>query len=141
MFGTGGIQEVGPDRTIIESLIKRGIRTLGYNVNIKSIVQTKHTTGVSALHVADYKPDYFAVNANKQRVDGPTDPTIPVEQIQLNHYFCRDQRYLNEVKVPRREAIGVGTEELLKWESDMTPSNDLLSRYASDWDYPINLTM
>jgi len=120
MFGTGGVAEVPPHKTMIETLTRSSAKSLGHNHHIKSIVQLRHTVKVPSLHIATYERGYHAVNTNHVPVTGAFDTTMPTDQLQLNHYFCRDQRYLSEVKIPRRIALGVTAETLVKWDALMS---------------------
>jgi hypothetical protein len=123
MFGTGGVAEVLPDQTMIELLQLRGLRTLGHNQHVKSIVQPLKVTQV-VLHFAYYTEGFHAVNSEHEQVDGPFDPRIRVDKIQLNHYFCRDQKFLREVKIPRRAGLGVGEDIMRQWDLDMNVEED-----------------
>ena len=123
MFGTGGIEEVPPDQTMIELLQLRGIRTLGHNQHVKSIIQPLRVTN-TVLHFSYYIDGFFAVNADRERVDGPFDPRIRVDKLQLNHYFSRDQKFLREVKIPRRAGLGVGSDIMWQWDADMNIETD-----------------
>lgn len=125
MFGTSGVQRVESSKTMIESLRLRGKRALGHNIHVKSIVQLRYTLRVPNLHVAEYRNGFPAVNSNYQVVNGPFDRSIPVDKIQLNHYFCRDLDYLQQVKIPRRLGLGTDTETLLAWEKSMNAEPDL----------------
>jgi hypothetical protein len=123
MFGTSGVAEVPANGLITELLQKRGLRQLGHNIHIKSIVQPERVVRAE-LHFATYQEPYYAVNTNRQRIDGPFDRSIPVDVLQLNHYFCRDLKFLTEVKIPRRIKIGTSEEIMRRWEAEMNVELD-----------------
>ena len=123
MFGTSGVEEVPVDRTMIEMLTMRGKRTLGHCQHVKSIVQPLRVAR-TFLHFSYYQEPFYAVNTHHEKVDGPFDPRIHIDKLQLNHYFCRDGKFLKEVKIPRRAGLGVGTDIMLQWESEMNVEED-----------------
>ena len=130
MFGTSNIEEVPSDQTMIERLQLRGLRTLGHNQHVKSIVQPLRVTK-TVLHFSYYTEGFYAVNADHERVDGPFDPRIRVDKIQLNHYFCRDEKFLREVKIPRRAGLGVGSEIMEQWNQSMNVEvDDSIQRFV-----------
>jgi Glycosyltransferase family 92 len=130
MFGTGGVPEVPPDQTMLERLRLRGPRDLGHNSHIKSVVQPLRVKS-TVLHFSYYLEGYFAVNTAKEEVSGPFDPRIRVDVLQLNHYFCRDLKFLREVKIPRRAGLGVNEEIMRQWDESMNVEvDDSIQRFV-----------
>lgn len=124
MHGTSGVAEVPMNELMIETLTKRGPRNLHHNRHVKTIAQTRYVTGTTSQHFVKYVPGYYAVNADGHRVDGPFDATTPVDKIQINHYFNRDQKYLMETKIRRRIRMKTDPETLLAWEREMNTEVD-----------------
>jgi hypothetical protein len=123
MFGTGGVAEIPPDVPMVQALQKRGLCHLSHCVHIKSIVQPKRVDR-TVLHFAFYTGNYYAVNTNHKRIDGPFDHEVTVDKVQLNHYFSRDLKFLHEVKIPRRKGLGMSAEDMVQWDNDMAVEDD-----------------
>jgi len=123
MYGTGGVAEIAYDKTLIQSLRKRGLRDMSQNRHIKSIVQPDRVVD-TVLHFASYKEGYFAVNTNHKRIDGPFDDDITIDKLQLNHYFVRDTKFMMEVKIPRRMGLGGTTEDIVALDAEMNLVED-----------------
>ena len=123
MFGTGRVPEVPCDKTLIQSLKKKGLRNFGENFHVKSIVQPERVIR-TVLHFAFYTEGFYAVNVNHKRIDGPYDPDVPVDKIQINHYFSRDLKFMNEVKIPRRVGVGTPASLVIAWDDEASVVED-----------------
>lgn len=101
MFGTSYVPKIPSDKTLIETLLlNEGYKPAGE----KSIVRPFRVDPVllSGPHVQNYIPGFV-------------DVAIPTELFQLNHYWSRDENYLNQVKIPRRILWGTPPEECQQW--------------------------
>ncbi len=95
MFGTSDVWEIPHNMSMIECLTRKAIRTCGHNQNVKSIVKPRYCAQYF-LHEAVYQPGYSS--------------TLPynsgswphIDTIQINHYWLRNEKFLREVKAPRR---------------------------------------
>jgi hypothetical protein len=146
MYGTGGVAEVPHDKTMVESLTMKGLEKMpAWARVIKSIVQPERVNSVG-LHYGIYKNGYYAVNTSHKRIEKAWDEDITVDKIQLNHYFSRDLKFRNEVKIQRRIGLGVPADELIKWDEEMSVVKDecilrfvegLRARLAGGVDVPV----
>ena len=112
MFGTSGVQQVPPDKLMIETLTrslppkaKAKIEwTPGewvtINKYIKSIVNSQYTSGIVHPHQGTYHGSY-AVDSKCRGRNNVFMP-ICIDDLQLNHYFFRDRKFMKEVKLERR---------------------------------------
>ena len=76
---------------------------------VKLIVQPKHVVRMD-VHDAEYVDGYFAVNSQKNRIDGPFNvamnpPALAYEVIELRHFWYGDWKFLLFEKV-----CGLGNE-------------------------------
>lgn len=132
MYGTSNVPEVPANMTMVQCLRKRGLRDLYHNRHIKSIVQPDRVLN-TVLHYANYKDGWYAVNTNHQKIDGPYDTKITIDKIQLNHYFSRDLKFMNEVKIPRRLGLGTSAEIVIGWDNEMNVVEDnCILRYVEE---------
>ena len=114
MFGTSGVNKVPADKLMLECLTKSNHPTdtvpcewvpgqkLVVNYTIKVIVNSKYATRVSGAHRAIYTKGAYLVNSKGQELPNKATVPICIDDIQLNHYFFRDRKFLREVKLERR---------------------------------------
>ena len=100
IFGTSNVEVIPSHKTLIETLVHKAPKDLAVNRHIKSIVQTQYTILIDHPHFARYIPGKYAVNSLKQRVDGAFD-NVGISEIQVNHYYFRDLKFVREVKIER----------------------------------------
>lgn len=101
MYGTSGVEKIPDDQLLIETLI----RSSGdVSDHFKSIYLTSKVDYICTPHHAIYKKGY-------QHHFHSTD------KIRTNHYWPRDEWYLNNFKIPRRIKWGTPAETCLTWSS------------------------
>ncbi|HSX25442.1 MAG TPA: glycosyltransferase family 92 protein [Chlamydiales bacterium] len=114
-FGTSGYWEIPKDRLTIECLTKKAPP---YHIDnlTKSIVQPKllPSNFFDEQYVKENRVDlvhfckWIQVNDYKVRSCGPMELSgkiqrlIDLEEAQINHYWCRDEKYYREKKVIRK---------------------------------------
>lgn len=102
-FGTAGVEDIPSDRLLIEYLIKCNAPN-DRNFLVKSIVQPQHVQGCGSAHIFKYKRGKFAVTVDKIKKTRSVYAThILLDQIRINHYWCRTEKYLREFKIPSRQ--------------------------------------
>lgn len=101
MFGTSHIWEIPPGMLMIESLIRKAKKTCHHNQNQKSIVKPRYCCG-NWIHYGDFIAGYGNVLPLNSGQFPYTD------EIQVNHYWLRDEKFLREVKAPRRARLEGG---------------------------------
>lgn len=101
MFGSSGVQELGPNQLQIKHFIYRAPDSCSAHSLVKSIVQVRKTDAVD-IHLACYQGGEQPVYANHTRYDQKNLPGVPpIEKIRLNHYWWRSENYFHRVKWPR----------------------------------------
>jgi len=108
MFGTSNVFQIPADRLLIESMTKNGGRK--HDSLYKSIVKPKDATECGNTHYAGLMPKRKEVH-------------VLFEHGQINHYWTRDELYLFDEKIPRREKIGYDAETILQWAEDYNRDN------------------
>ncbi len=107
MHGTSGVYDLSPKDLLIEKLIKRYPLDWNENNMIKSIVRPEYVQNCIDAHTFEYHPNVFAVHPNHQKFSHtPGFASLPVEEIRLNHYWFRTEKFFYEVKLPRRRIWG-----------------------------------
>lgn len=90
MFGTSNVAEIPKNELMIESLRNNGGR--GLAIGEKSILHTLRAD-TNGPHYGTCLPGYRALR-------------LPLELVQINHYWSRDEKYFYEIKIPRRMLWG-----------------------------------
>lgn len=100
VFGTSHIWEVPKDKLMIETLLLNG----GTSTLYKCIVRPKFVDYCASPHHCILKPTIKMV-------------TLGYDTVQINHYWTRDEKFLHEIKVPRREKYSTNAATVLHWAS------------------------
>lgn len=130
IFGTGNVEKILPGQLMIETLIRKAPPLYKENDRIKTIFKPERVVKAINAHFFEFKPPFFAVNSNYQRVDlthvDEPDETeeisnsfkipIIIDKIRINHYFARDREYFYKTKIANRNARGFSKESILERE-------------------------
>lgn len=114
MYGTSHVYEIPSTQLLIESLLYKARENYSANTHIKSIIQPERTIDFNDPHTCRYQPPYFQVNENKEPFYGPYSPYVSVNKICINHYWTRDEKFLFESKIPRRNNWGEPTYHIMQ---------------------------
>jgi len=103
-YGTSNIDRIPDNKLLIESLIMREIitdNTLNY---VKSIVQPDKIKTFQYAHVVEeFYPNYFQVNPDKIKFEGPCLlASKTTDKLRINHYWTRDKQFLYDHKIARQ---------------------------------------
>lgn len=101
MFGTSGVWEIPDDMLMTECLIQKAVKKWHHNQNQKSIVKPRFCNG-NWIHYGNFITGYrhtLSLNAG---------PWPHIDEIQVNHYWLRNEKYMREVKAPRRARLEGG---------------------------------
>lgn len=108
MYGTSFVKKIPENALLIETLLYRAVDNLPENYYVKSIVRPKHVISQYQLHTFFYKQGYSGVTSNGIPFSTSKSPVVILEDIRVNHYWCRDEDYFVNVKLPRRERLKDG---------------------------------
>lgn len=100
LFGTSSVPRVSENKLMIESLVMKAPQNYKGNRDCKSIFRPEFVKDCSCPHYMKYQKGFKHVN-------GKGDPTgianvgVFVDTIRINHYWCRDEHFLYNEKIPR----------------------------------------
>lgn len=98
VFGTSGVSSLKKNELMIEKLVKKAPKMHYRNKFAKTIVRPEFAIGCDNPHFVLYKQGYRHVHGNGYG-GGPAN--IFVDKIRINHYCCRDENFLYNIKIPR----------------------------------------
>lgn len=104
-FGTSGVEDIPPNKLLIECLTRCLVHSHRENRYFKSIVQPKDVLECPQAHYFTYKDGKCAVGADKKKVKHNTMRKSPISlnHIRINHYVTRTVRHFRDVKIPSRQ--------------------------------------
>lgn len=102
MFGTSHIYDIPPKNLMIECLTKSAEKNHPLNFSIKSIVQPKYAIDCQHPHYCNYVEGRHCVGSHFNKIEGPFNASVQIDEIRINHYWTRTEKYLHENKIPRR---------------------------------------
>lgn len=132
LFGTSGVEEIPENKLMIE-VLDHCILKKRKDSEVKSIVQPKYVKSCS-IHLCKYKDGKYAVNSKfKKVVTHNSRATVEFEEIRINHYWSRTEKYFREKKIPRRFDMRTdySIEELLNQVKQTNESvDDAIQQYV-----------
>jgi len=132
MFGTSFVEEIPPGELLIEKLTCCSPIDFGPNNHVKIIVQPKKTAYIPNPHFAIFFPPYHSVNTDRHFAPYATSPYIQLNQLRINHYWTRTEKFFREKKIPRRQKWGNQLEDLWHFHKILnSEKNHLITRYAT----------
>ena len=123
VFGTSWVPKIPDDKLLIETLL---LCAPTGSDHFKSIFLTKRVSHICSPHYVVYKNGYRHFTPN-----GGSPPLIEIDKIRINHYWSRDEWFLNSFKIPRRLMWGTDSETCKLWAeaSNAVPGVEIL-RFA-----------
>ncbi len=125
MYGTSGVKKIPEDKLLIETLV---YSQQGGHDHFKSIVRPEKVSHVCSPHYVHYKEGFMHCTPSNQPV---LPPCIEIDKLRINHYWSRDEWYLNQIKIPRRLKWGTPPEACQQWtEANNSVYNDAILRFV-----------
>ncbi len=90
-FGTSGVEKLNKGERVTQLLTKCS-GTI--DKHVRCIVRPERVETVNNPHFVKYYPQYFAVDENLQRNEGPFNERRPCKKIRANHYALRTLDFL-----------------------------------------------
>lgn len=90
-FGTSGVEKIHKGEKLTELLTRCASDV---NDHVRCIVRPERVETVNNPHFAKYYPQYFAVDENFSRNEGPLNKKKPIKKIRANHYALRTLDFL-----------------------------------------------
>jgi hypothetical protein len=124
VFGTSNVARIPKGKKMTDLLYLKAIEDQSTNLHVKSIVRPERVKGCDNAHSMTYLPGYFQVNTKKECVEGALSKSVLIDQMRINHYTLRDERYLKEQKLPRLKKWWGQTDE--EWAEKHTQLNQVV---------------
>lgn len=105
MYGTSLVSEVAPGEKMTYALLMRAPNDIPEHFVIKSIVQPERTIPHATNPHYFFYTSGFCINTDGQRIEGAISPYVAVNVLRINHYWCRDEKFMREEKIPRRSKM------------------------------------
>lgn len=118
VFGTSNVAKIPDDKLLIETLV---MSSGSGSDHFKSIVRPEKVSAVVNPHYVIYKKGYSAFTPSNRPMQPPY---IEIDLIRINHYWSRDEFYLNTVKIPRRIKWGTPAEVCQLWGTSSNNFHD-----------------
>ncbi|MCX5925589.1 MAG: glycosyltransferase family 92 protein [Candidatus Dependentiae bacterium] len=107
MFGTSDVDIIPKNKLMVEVLTMRATITPHLRKHVKSIVQPEKVIAVDSHGATQFKADFFAVTADKRRHSGHLCLPLTTEILRVNHYWTRDKKWVEDIKIPRAEDLKI----------------------------------
>ena len=101
-FGTSHVEEIPPGDLMIELLTETGPLDNPSLLSVKSIVQPERVQGCTQPHTFLYKKNSCGVNPLFEPVCGKEAASVHIDEIRLNHYWSRTEKFFRERKIAWR---------------------------------------
>lgn len=108
VYGTSWVKKIPEDNLLIEALV---LSSISASDHFKSIFMPKYVKEVCTPHHVTFKDGYHSLN-------------LGIEKIRVNHYWPRDEWYLNNVKIPRRLKWGTDEQTCKLWSEASNGARD-----------------
>jgi Glycosyltransferase family 92 len=122
-YGTSNVKKIKAQDSLLKKLVWKMKWDDPLNTYYKSIVQPLHVYYCESPHYCVYLPNYFPISPNFEKVTGSM-TSVNIDLIRLNHYWTRDDWYLQQIKVPRRIKWGFNPIDILKLANSMNAEKD-----------------
>lgn len=121
-YGTSNIF-LKSNESILKYLLYKLPKDHPKNLYFKSIIQPIHVIRCSNPHLCDYKRGHWHLNTNHEVIESQN-TGVYIDILRINHYWTRDESFLQNIKVPRYEKWGISAEETLKSAEEMNQIYD-----------------
>lgn len=120
MYGTSGIEKCPKDE-LTKHLLYRAKTTSPLNGMGKSIVRTRYAAHYGNPHICSLiNGKYFNGNGNVSQSKGG----VFIKYLRINHYWCKDLDFMNNIKIPRIMKWGSSADHVRKDEATMNEVYD-----------------
>lgn len=106
LFGTSHLFDLPAGKILTESLLYRSAQLFKDNYSVKTICRPDRVD-IFYIHVGKYLPRYrdYTLDKGHYEMDHPQAGALVIDPIRIHHYWTRNERYLREIKSPRRSLV------------------------------------
>jgi hypothetical protein len=131
MYGTSGVKHIPDNELMIDKLICKAPTEFWKNQFIKTIVRPERVHKVLHAHYPVYLEGFYTVNTDKKQVNRFKSDKVLIDQLRINHYWTRDEDFLYERKIERRDKPGSNCQDFLKYLDQLNECQDFeILRFA-----------
>jgi hypothetical protein len=123
MYGTSGVATIPLHKLLTETLLMKAPKDFAENRHIKTIVRPERVV-MCHVHHCLYQPGYFAVDTNKEMVEGPRSCKVLTDKIRINHYWSKDEEFFYSTKIARRKKWQESQEAMLQRVNNANQEED-----------------
>jgi hypothetical protein len=105
MYGTSHVDIIPRGRLLTETLTWKAPTEFGDNYHVKTILKPKCVKATLSPHHFEFEHKALPVNTSKITFSGPLTPQVLVDKARINHYWTRDEFFLYNTKIKRRESF------------------------------------
>lgn len=141
IFGHSWLDDLPPEKLMIESLTLTAPTDRSTNLGVKSIVRPEFVESCKHPHYVIYKEGSYNVNSQKQRnidVNGATDG-VYYDRLAVNHYWSRTGNYL--YKKLKRYSLWVPTIVPERWIEYVNGMNEVRDHSMERFVVPLRKQM
>ena len=96
----------------------------------KSIVRPEKVSHCTNPHFVIYLPGFYHVNTIYEPI-GDFDHSVNIHLLRINHYWTRDEWFLNKIKIPRYKKWGSALQSVMDEASQMNDTYDPITDYVT----------
>lgn len=134
MYGTSNVWEIGPNQLMIEKLIMKAPTHHEENKHVKVCVKPEKVQSVINPHVFTYCQGSHTFTTNWEILTNHETVELDISRARINHYWCRDMKFFEEVKIERRKFTCQDSEEKSRWREKTYDvcKDDAMSKYIPE---------
>jgi hypothetical protein len=118
MFGTSNVEKIPKNKLLIETLIRCAPKDYAGNLHVKTISKPDLIVNFVDPHTPIFT-GMHQVSSDKIPFPGAKSPYVQVDKLRINHYWTRDEYYLKNYKIPRRQNWGENADAILNANKEM----------------------
>lgn len=124
VFGTGGIKRIPDQQLMVERLTLRAEKSHWKNRYVKSIVRPERVDSVENAHCCALTDAFCNVDEEGKPIQGMKTKEVKCNRIRINHYWTRDEDFLETVKISRRGKVGSNFKRSLQTIDELNAVED-----------------
>ena len=122
-FGTSNVAKIPQNQLMIENLTQCARPEHPCNHMVKSIVRPERVRFYGGPHWPEYVAGWYSVDTDGMPYIPPTG-LYKTNKLWINHYWTRDDDFLQNIKIPRSLAWGRSKEGMLESAQELNATTD-----------------
>jgi hypothetical protein len=126
-YGTGCVKKLDTSIPMIAQLNRKMLWNHDWNRTCKSIVQPLHVKNCTHPHFCIFNDNHWGVDVKFRPTQGQSQ-SVSIDVLRINHYWCRDEWFMFNVKLPRYEKWGGNLESVKAHADSMNEEEDFITK-------------